>query len=269
MQKAELRSRVALEVTCTVGCVDVIGIALTSLVGIAGILSTHLLARSQRTSDNKRWTAERRDRYDFTRYETVASICAEFVGLLSGIEASAKIRQMVRHSTYERILNGLPEKIREQAAATKDSNLAPALSAFAEQLDAYPDLAQNLAQNAAEGLDESTVPPPIVAPPIIQRLAELAARLQILGGNDLAEAAERAQAIASATMLRLTANEVEKLNTSVDLEPLKNTIGHFVSAAIYETRLQPHGEKMTFQDLIKQAREETSTDAGGDEPGTS
>lgn len=219
-------------------------------------MSTHLLARSQSTKDDKRWAADRRERYNFARYETVATLCAEFVGELRGLEIAARVRQSVTGRYLHSFRTNLPIKIRKLADSTEDAGHAQDLRKLADELETNPDSAGDLAQTS-EGERKGELPPAVDALSTIRRLAELSARIQIQGSNDLAQAAERAQAVATSTALRLTASEIRGLDKPVDLEPLATAISHFVGAAVYETQLLPLGEKVSFEELIRQAQEET------------
>lgn len=258
-----MRSPLEFGVTGSVGLVDVLGISLTALVGIAGIVSTHLLARSQRSSDTQRWIAERGERYNFARYEAVAAVCAEFVGELTRFEMSANLRQGLAGGIKNRIRTRMPEMLREKAEITEDAEVARELRARADQFDSDPDMALSRARGEGDG-EDFALPPRVEGLPVIQRLAELSARLQILGGNEIASAASDAQIIASGVALRLMSSEADGLKEPVELESLQTAIDRFITAAVYETQLEPHGGGKSLKELFKrfegQKREDSDKD---------
>lgn len=236
---------------------QVIGIALTATVGIAGILSTHLLARSQRKGDAVRQKAERIDRYAFAEFEARSVLYADFLSELRSFEVLVRLRVGVAGNFRRMWGEGLADKARTSASTADDPDFAKVLTDFADALDHDPKLAARMARAR-----EANLPPAVDSMPIIRRVTELAARIGILGGGDAAQAARKAENSAVATMLKLEALERRDFDSDLPLDDLQEAITAMEEAAIYELRLLPFGEKMSLDDLRRHARDGTPPNAG-------
>lgn len=243
---------------------NVIGIAITALLGIAGIASTHLLARSQRAADDKRLRTERKERYRFARYETVAQLCGEFVGELRALESKATLRALIA-SSIARELRAIPAQAKEDAETVTDPKLAEHLRAFAQRFDSDPSAADDYVSKRLKNPHDPNIMPPLPETTvIITRLSDLSAQLQIQGGSAIATAAERARAAASATLFQLELLESRGYNEPLDTERLTLAIKEFISAAIFELRIKPHDRNANFDDLMERYKQEAQTQNGPD-----
>lgn len=213
-----------------------IGIGITALVGIAGILSTHLLARAQRKSEASRLASEREDRYRFVEHDARAALCADFLAELKTLIVGARLRTTVTGSYRRRWHAGLAEKAREDADKRPDSGISEELRAFADALDKDPTLGVRMARQREDGL-----PPALDTMHIVRRLTELAARIGIVSGTDLKEAADHALAAAIAALLRLEAHESRDFEGEFSLQALEESVSRVEEAAIFELRLAPFG----------------------------
>lgn len=248
---------------CTVVFVEnVIGIAITALLGIAGIASTHLLARSQRAADDNRLRAERNERYRFARHETVARLSGELVGELRALESVTFIRSTVSASVARK-LRDIPDIAREDAKKATDLKFAEMLLNFAEKMDSDPEASDKFVRESLEKSRDANAQPPIPdTTAFLTKLSDLSAQLQIQGGSHVARAAERAYAAASATLFKLQAIEIGAYRESLDLEILTNAIEDFIAAAIVELRIKPHDKDANFDDLMERYKQETQMNKG-------
>lgn len=229
---------------------QVVGIALTAVVGIAGILSTHLLARSQRKGEAARQRSERLDRYTFAEFEARSTLYADFIAELRSLATAVRLRVKVAGAFRRNWGDGLAEKARRDSAKPENALIAEKLTQFADALDLDPTLATRMARERDGGM-----PPAVDTMPIVRRLTELAARIGILGGEDAAKSARSAEAAAIAAMLRLEALEAADFDKDLPLDELERAITAMEEAAIYELRLLPFGERTSLDDLRRDAHE--------------
>lgn len=228
---------------------DVVGIALTALVGVAGILSTHLLARQQRSSERVRFEKERRESYRFARFETQAALCAEFMGELRTLEVAIWMRDKLTGETRRTFREVLVEIKRRTEPTTPE--LAENMRALDEQI-----------KGALPLPSEDRLPPRVEEAPAIRRIAELAARLQVVGGQIVADAAKGAELAAIATLMDLGSSKLADLAEPLSLEDLRRSIRQFEIASLYELRMVPDGYQGSFADLIERARRESEQSDG-------
>lgn len=228
---------------------DMPGIIATALVGVAGILSTHLLARSQRKAEATRVERERSERYRFAEYQTASALCADYLAELQAVRVAMKLRITVTGAHRRSYIDGLSDKARRDADESTDSNFAEHLRSFANRVDDDPRWAMELAKSR-----EADHPPAIDTVATVRRLTDLSARIAVVGGSDLAAAAKDAQRIITALLLRLQALELTDFDRELPLDELDTAILRVEEAAIYQLRLLPHGEKATLDELRAQAR---------------
>lgn len=231
---------------------QLVGIAITAIVGIAGILSTHLLARAQRKGEQERLKAERRDRYRFTEFETQSKLYADLVAELRTLLVAIQLRIRVTGQYRRKWVDGrLAEKARNDAAVMGDTDLARQLNEFADHLDSDPSFAFRMARE-----QEGDLPPAIDTMSVIRRVTELGARIQIVGGSHGTAAARSAERAVSVTLLSLQATDLRDFRDEISLEELEQAIDTLEEAAIYELRLLPYGEKKSLEELRKIALSE-------------
>ncbi|MFC4244357.1 hypothetical protein ACFOYW_13335 [Gryllotalpicola reticulitermitis] len=223
---------------------QLVGIGITALVGIAGILSTHLLARGQRKGEQERVNAERRERYRFAQYEAKSKLYADLAAELRTLLLSIRLRVQVSGRFRQRWPIGLAAKARADAATSVDPVFAKQLNEFADKLDSDPLLGPSLARQRDRGF-----PAPVDSTAVLRRVSELGARIGILGTGDGARAVRMAESAVTAALLHLEASELSDLSDDVPLDALEAAVAAVEAAAIYELRLLPHGEKKSLAEL--------------------
>lgn len=224
---------------------DVIGIALTGAVGVAGILSTHLLARSQRKVDAVRVRQERHDRYRFSEHQLRTTIYADYVAELRSLTHSARLRLATVPGLRQRGVDDIAARARQDSLElARDDDTRSMLASLADMLERNGDLRREIQTRL-----EQNMPPPIDTVPIARRLAELEARISLVGHVDMVDAARRARDAAIAFMMGLEASELTDFETPPPLDELEEAMARLEEAAIYELRLTPYGERQSLAEL--------------------
>lgn len=140
-----------------------VAVAVTAAVGIAGIASTHLLARAQRKTDVERVRSERADRYRFAAHEAQSALYADYLAELRLLLLMTQLRVKFVASLRQVL-----------AAAVEDERLDLDESARQGIVNAGDDLLSD--ENWAR---ESDVPPRLDTVATIRRLTELEARIYV------------------------------------------------------------------------------------------
>lgn len=180
-----------------------VGIALTALVGVAGILSTHLLARSQRKGESERVESERRGRYRFAEYQTRLTLYADYLAALRSLVIEIRLRTAVTGAYRRKWAEELASRACLASDGADDATLRELFAELANALESDPARAMRFATTGDDDL-----PPAIEPMPVIRRITELGARIGVVSGKEMAEAALGAERLAVSTLLRLQAEEL-------------------------------------------------------------
>lgn len=223
---------------------------MTGALGALGILSTYLLARTQRVSDRDRLKTERRDRYRFAEHEKRAELYGDYIAELRSLRIAMHMRVSVTGAYFRKLGAGFAETVREEVGtvADDDPDLRDTYMAIAKMLDADASLGPRIARRTTAGM-----PPAVDTVSAIARITQLSARIRIVGGADMVRAADTAEGVAIAALIRVAALEAEDLQGTLDLEPLAGAIHALEEASVYELRLLPYGERRPLGDLRAEA----------------
>jgi hypothetical protein len=239
-----------------------LGIVLTAILGLAGILSTHLLARLQRTSEMDRIRTERRDRYRFAEYELRSTLYADFLAEIRTLLTLIRLRSGVTGTFHRKWSEELARRARTAAESMNDPKFEETrqyLSSLAQQLDGNSALGKKFSTTG-----DSDLPPAVEPMPTIRRVTELAARIRLVGGADMAREAAQAEGVAIAALMRLAAQELRDSIDAFSTEDLERALVSAEEAAIYELRLLPFGEKLGLDELRRSAQRASEVGTDGE-----
>ncbi|WP_413450799.1 hypothetical protein AA0Y32_02195 [Georgenia phoenicis] len=218
-----------------------LGIIVTAVVGLAGILGTYLVARLQRKSDAERAERERRERYTLARHEMLTSAVSDYVAELRASSIAVALRVRVTRAVQQRLS---VDQLMEVLGADADPEVVKALN--------------NPNFNAAlrRFQPPNGASPPLDAMTVVRRVAELSSRITVLAGRELHSAVRDAERQATALLLRLQASELRGVMEDISTDGLDSAIEKVEIAAIYELQLLPYGEKASFEELLAQTSRE-------------
>lgn len=235
-----------------------IGIIVTAVVGMGGILSTYMVSLGQMKSQARQADLERKRSLRFAQFDLLLRDCSEFLAQLQTLRDQSRVRAAVRDSWRRNLRESLPGLISRLSSETEQETGA-GLDRIVERLESEPDFAEKL-MPLGEGM-----PSPVDVDATIRRLSELSARLRITGGNDITSAAKAAASRGIALCLKSAANELSADNESLDFEPLEKAIESFELAAIYELKIRPFDRSKTLGELMAEYevdRKTRNTDLG-------
>lgn len=231
---------------------EVLGMMTTAVVGIVGIMSTHLLARSQRKADHVRAERDRKQQLISKRHEAELGLCSEFLAELRMLEVALRLRMgvtlrfrqgMVQLLTDPRLVGALEEKSKDKAEAFR---------AFVAQIEGNPAMVHELI-----GPHEGNLPKAIDPDVAVRRLVDLSTRLQVVGGSDVSAAASHAEKAAVVAILKVQAEDTAATGEEVELDELVAAIDQLAEASLFELRLVPFGERRNLADLQALAAKES------------
>ena len=121
---------------------DSIGIIVTAIVRLGGILSTYMVSLGQMKSQARQADSDRKSSLRFAHFELLLRDCSEFLAQLQTLRDQARVRTGVRDSWRRNLRDSLPGLISRLSSEAEPETIV-GLDRIVERLRSDPDFAKS------------------------------------------------------------------------------------------------------------------------------